>query len=317
MKKEKIAKIAIFTTAIAIAASGITYTILKKEQRDYSNYISSVDNIVSDDYLIAAHRGFSSLEIENSREAIQLASEKPYIDFIEIDVRMTKDHKFVLSHDDKIISSSNSVVISFSNYDEVTNKIFWNSGTVARWNLFGTQENQLKRERSNGLYNKAYYIVGLSKGLEYCGDKIVLLDVKFGNEIITLCDALIEELKDIDQEKIIIQSSNYEGLKYIKEHTNFVCQLLVSDKSFFKYIDEFDYIGLNYKLLDKELYELLKSKGKKISLWTIDSISELDNILEIVGEDYNDIIFITNYPDLIENRLVEIDDSKVLRKEIV
>ena len=31
MKKEKIAKIAIFTTAFAIAASGITYTILKNK----------------------------------------------------------------------------------------------------------------------------------------------------------------------------------------------------------------------------------------------------------------------------------------------
>lgn len=74
-----------------------------------------------DDYIITAHRGFSSRRAENSREALVLASDQRYVDFIEFDVRLTSDGKLVLSHDNK---APDGTIISDSTYDEIVAKTF-------------------------------------------------------------------------------------------------------------------------------------------------------------------------------------------------
>ena len=56
---------------------------------------------------IFAHRGFSSYYPENSLEAIKESLKYDYIDGIEIDIRMTKDEKFVLIHNSSIDQVSN------------------------------------------------------------------------------------------------------------------------------------------------------------------------------------------------------------------
>mgnify|MGYP003314764404 CR=1 FL=1 len=65
---------------------------------------------------IYAHRGFSSIYPENSMEAIKEAIKYDYIDGIEIDVRMTKDKRFVLIHNRDINDVSNG----FGNVSDYT-----------------------------------------------------------------------------------------------------------------------------------------------------------------------------------------------------
>lgn len=48
---------------------------------------------------IIAHRGNSDKYKANTKEAILNSLTKEYIDGVEFDVRMTKDHKFVIHHD--------------------------------------------------------------------------------------------------------------------------------------------------------------------------------------------------------------------------
>lgn len=48
---------------------------------------------------IIAHRGNDNIHKENSYEAIINSLNKDYIDGIEIDIRFTKDCKFIISHD--------------------------------------------------------------------------------------------------------------------------------------------------------------------------------------------------------------------------
>ena len=52
--------------------------------------------------LIVAHRGFSSLYLDNSIESIDAALESPCVDMIEIDVRKTQNGMIVLHHDSAI-----------------------------------------------------------------------------------------------------------------------------------------------------------------------------------------------------------------------
>ena len=52
--------------------------------------------------LLVAHRGYSSLEPDNSYEGVERSLESECADIIEIDVRMTKDNQLILHHDSTI-----------------------------------------------------------------------------------------------------------------------------------------------------------------------------------------------------------------------
>ena len=121
MRKKQILLIA---TTFFIATAGTTLKINKKNSEDISKKATEyTTNFTNDDFNIAAHRGFSSLEVENTTAAIELAAEKDYVDYIEIDARMTNDGKIVLSHNDQInISPLSKTSISNLNYKQIKNK---------------------------------------------------------------------------------------------------------------------------------------------------------------------------------------------------
>ena len=91
MRKKKIRNLVIFSTIFCLG----TCTVVKDVQASGIKYLNETSRFVkeinSDEFLIAAHRGFSSLEVENTADSIICASNEEYIDYIEIDVRMTKD----------------------------------------------------------------------------------------------------------------------------------------------------------------------------------------------------------------------------------
>ena len=77
---------------------------------------------------ITAHRGSSLKARDNSIEAINIAIEEK-ADYIEIDVRRTKDNKLVLSHDDVFIKNSGeSFNISESNFNDINRKRIFSIG---------------------------------------------------------------------------------------------------------------------------------------------------------------------------------------------
>ena len=313
MKRNKVKKLIVFTSAFAIAASGITYTLLKKNYNDYEEYLGMQDKIVSDEFLISAHRGFSSLAVENSKEAIILANSKNYIDYIEIDVRETKDNKLILSHDNDLFTNERHVRISDITYDEAV-RLNLSYKFAKRYNYWlKTPEEILEIRRTNGLSDISYNLIGLDEALELADNKGILLDIKFDGNIYSLCNDLINYFKDKDTNNIIFQSLDIEGIRYLKNHSNFDCQVLVSNIEDLSKVDDFDRIGLNYYLLNEDIYKDLSLNNKKLSLWTINNSKDIDMIVDIVGDNYKDIIYITNYPDVIVTKLNEINDNKVRR----
>ena len=148
-----------------------------------------------------------------------------------------------------------------------------------------------------------YNIIGVKdsegniKMLVYDGTKVIkeYIEFKYGDIIFTPLD-----LPESDLFKY-----NVDGIKYLRDHSNFECQLLISGKDDLVYIDQFDRIGLNFYLLDEELYRMLCFKNKKLALWTINNTKDLERVLSIVGDDYKNIIYITNYPDVIVTKLRE------------
>ena len=317
MLNKKRRRILIFATTISILSSSIGYSLYREMANDYESYIVSfAEELKNDDFLVSAHRGFSSLEVENTKKAISLAAEKQYVDFIEIDARMTQDNKIVLSHNNSLFilgSERNSRVSDLSFDDALNTEFTYNSFT---WpNLFCfNPEGIMQNERSLKLNSQSYHLASLLDGLKCCGDKKVLLDLKFNGDTVLFCQELKKELRNVDTSNIIFQSLDIPSLKYLQDTSDFTCQALLKSSRDLIYLDDFERLGFKYDLLDYELIKELIEKGKKISVWTIDSTTTLNLVANILGEYYKDVIYITDYPDLIITKLCEKEQEKVLTK---
>lgn len=223
---------------------------------------------------ITAHRGSSLKARDNSIEAINIAIEEK-ADYIEIDVRRTKDNKLVLSHDDVFIKNSGeSFNISESNFNDINRKRIFSIG-------------------------KDDKIVTLEKALKVIrGKSKINIDLKVNNDeelISKLAAELIEKYKL--EEEVIITSSNYGVLLKVRNYNSnikigYITRSLEEDFN----IDEIDAISIAYEGLNERVVERVHKLGKEIFVWTVNNEEEgqraiylgVDNIIT------NDVIRIRN-----------------------
>ena len=303
---KKIHKLSIFLATTLIATCGINIKKNKDTADKYNNYMKKITNTIEcdDDFLISAHRGFSSLEVENTKKAIKLAAKKDYIDYIEIDATLTKDNKIVLSHDNIIFNNNGIVKISSIPYDEATKEKFSYQSYYLSPYFFNDPEKQLIQKRKKRLNSKEYNLIGLKEGIEACKDKKVLLDIKFQNNKEEFTEELKQELQDVDTSNITFQSLDIESLKYFKENTGYDnCLALIRYKSDLKYIDDFDNIGLKSSLIKYDRIDELLDTKKEVAVWTINNSKDLDDVVNELDDLYDDVIYITDNPDLIATEL--------------
>lgn len=288
-----------FTTGFIILTGTNSIKLRKEESRKNNNKVISYANYVEEDnFQIAAHRGFSSLEVENTKEAISLANKEAYIDYIEVDLRTTKDNKIVLSHDDILLSTKgNMISISNTNYDILSNTSF-------RYTL--KKINTIQK-----FDNTEFSLSTLEDCLNLCSNKKLILDLKLGKNKEKFINQLDCELKNCDKKNnILIQSSNLEELKKIEsEHPEYNTMAIIKRKSDLNYIDDFDNLCIKKNLITKDLVETIDNK-KIVAIWTINTNDELDRIVDVLDDDYQNVIYITDYPDVIASHLHEKEKIK-------
>ena len=254
---KKVKKLAIYATTVALVTSGATLCLSHGSISDYEQYITSYsESIVEDDFSITAHRGFSSLKVENTEEAISLASEKDFIDYIEIDARMTRDGRIVLSHNNQLLTANSQLrTVSSLTYPQIENMSFcyqtFPFQDFTLWNV----ERGMAFERKCRLYHQRYHLASLLEGLESCKDKKVLLDLKFNNDIEVFVKELKRELDGVDTSNIIFQSLNIPGIRYLQENSDYACLALIGNSANLKYIDEFDRVGIKSTLITSSMIE--------------------------------------------------------------
>lgn len=312
---KKIKKIAIYATTIALVTAGSTFHICRENITEYENYITSYsESIVEDDFLITAHRGFSSLEVENTKEAISLASEKDYIDYIEIDARLTKDGKIILSHNNQLLTMDFQIsTVSSLSYEQLKQTLFcYQTFPLQHFSLWDV-ESGMNFERKCHLYHQSYQLPSLLEGLSYCQDKKVLLDLKFNDDIPEFVEELQRELDGVDTSHVIFQSLDINGIRYLQEKTNYDCLALISNTTNLQYMDDFQRVGIKYSLINRSMVQELLDEGKMVALWTINDTASLDRVVNILGDSYQDVIYITDYPDLIATKLNEREQVKSLK----
>ena len=296
---QKISKLVIYATTTFIIGTGVNLKIQDNKSKDFEKAVYNyAESFESDNYLIAAHRGYSSLEIENTKEAIELASNCDYIDYIEFDARLTKDGVLVISHNDKI---DDNTYVSKSYYNDLISKDYtYNTDSKNSISeFFNKNKDKYIINRNGRLNEKKYNVISLSEALSYCGNKKVLLDLKFNNDKEMFLNSLTTDLKNIDPNKIIIQSSDIESLKYIRNNlNNYNFLAIIENKSQFKYIDEFDNIGIEKSLINEQVINKLNKNNGLVAVWTINSIDDYNQVINNLGSNYDNILYITDYPDL-------------------
>ena len=303
--KKNVRKLFAFTTSFALIGTGIGVTVCHelsyKTERSIERYVESFED---DDFQIAAHRGYSSLEVENTLPSIERAAGAKYVDFIEMDVRLTKDEYLVLSHNNEVtLLNGKEIRIKDTNYEDLekyslrygTNYIF-----TMKDALFNYQDGSLIHKRKSALDGEVYCIPTLKAALSAVKDKRVLLDLKFENDKEPFADRLFYELKDFPKDQIIIQSLDLESLEYMrKRHPEYTYLALIHRKNDLHYIDRFENIGVEQSLLSEDkVLKAVDDPDKMVAVWTINKMKDVKNACDKLEEHCDDVLYITDYPDV-------------------
>ena len=317
--KTKIKKLIIYGSII---------TLLYPKSRIISNYkiyndsfynkIKSSKEIENDGFNIIAHRGFSSLVIENSWEAINVCNDYKSIDGIEIDISMTKDKRIVILHTNQYGYNFNlNKPVSEYTLNELKNKRFKvDTNYIIKNILFLSKKdkmNDIVKKRSLNLFRKWTTIITLDELLSnYNFNKQMIIDVKFQSNNNAMIDELFNQLSKIDCTNIIIQSTDYDSLKTMKNiNPNLKYQLVISNTNQLKHLDsEINMFAIKASLLDYETIEKLIKNDKSVAVWTINNEHNLNKIINNIGIYWDDVAYITDYPDYISTLLNEKGNAK-------
>ena len=303
MNKAK--RIIIFTATTLLISSGVGMKIKQNNSKDFEQYINEyITSFNGDEIDIAAHRGFSSLEVENSLDSISLAASKDYIDYIEMDARLTKDNHIVLSHNDEIkLENNKTIKISDTNYEDLakyTLKYETNYTLAFTRNLLNFEDSEIILGRTKNLNNRTFKVSTLKEGLNASLDKKILLDLKFNNDKEIFTEALKKQLEGFDKDRLIIQSLDIESLKYVKDNLpqyNYLA--LIDENSELKYIDEFENIGVRKDFVtNRKVQKAIRDDDIIVAIWTLNSSDSINTCLNSLDDYYNDVIYITDYPDV-------------------
>ena len=204
-----------------------------------------------------AHRGLSSLEIENSHAAFIAAGNRSYYG-IECDIHKTKDNVFVVVHDDdtKRIASLN-LEIKKTTYSDLLNLNLYDVDKI-------TAKPYLK-------------IPTLEEYLKICikYDKVCVIEFKnkfLKNDIFKVIE-MIKQNNYLD--KVVFISFHTQNLITIRNnYDDLTLQLLVSE-----YNDDILDTCINYKLdldilysaVTKSIVEELHQHNVLINVWTVNS----------------------------------------------
>ena len=256
---------------------------------------------------IVAHRGFSGLYEENSIESVLEALKSDCVDIIEIDIRFTNNHIFVLHHDSIINVENIKIKIEDINLEDIDDDII-----IKKFPLYNIENIQyddtfflLNRFSKNLSFEEK--LTRLSSILAiYNGTKPLILDVKTNEvniEMIESLNSMINPYKDT----IYIQSDYFPFLDYmIKLYPDYKYLYIIKSKSSLKF-DNPNFAGYTVKY---SLLNYINIKPDKLyMIYTINSNQKYLNLLD--SKKYKSSMYIiTDNPDYI----CALGENKKLRK---
>lgn len=299
----KIKKLLVTSSFIILAAT-TTFTITDATSKEITKIvIEDNQNNTPSSLSIIAHRGFSSLEIENSKEAIELGLSESYTNGVEIDIHLTKDDQVIVSHNSKIndkkISENDLTTLQ---QEKIKNDSFANL-TLYLNSLLDSKSGNLIRERIKILNDKETEILGLNTALDIHDnypDKNLIIEIKYDErDKKHFSDIIYDILKKHNQSNIIIQSYDYEALINMKnKYPNIEYHLIIKKDNYDRInLQDLDGYVIRKNLINYDDIQTLLTSNKKVSVWTINTYQEYQDINNTLKDLTTQVYFITDYPD--------------------
>ncbi|MCK9265651.1 hypothetical protein M0P98_02010 [bacterium] len=222
--------------------------------------------------IVVAHRGFSSIYPENTMLAFDKAVQLK-VDFIELDVRETKDGEIVVMHD--------------ATLDRTTN----GKGKVSDV----TREDLSLIDAGSWKGFQNVKVAFLDEVLERMKDRVkILIEIKEASP--TKVGRLIEKSGML--QNVIVGSFNLDYIKEIRKVFPSISTTLISSR-FPETPDVLlengiPILDVNYKSWNYEIAKEFFSRGVTLALWTVDDIKKMK---ELIDNGIN--LITTNMPNIL------------------
>ena len=239
---------------------------------------------INKNVMIIAHRGYSEMGVENSLEALE-GAKKAGADYVELDIQLTKDNKFVVMHDFNLkrLAGVNKKVkdLTFDEIEKLTIKQGEFESHIPSFEEFVNRAKKLNIK--------------------------LLVELKpNGGEPDNYAELFINEMKRLGVEKTYkTMSGNLDIMEEIEAGDPEIETGHIIALQFGNFSDEkVDFFVLEDFSFNDILSEDAKKKGKDIFVWTID---DSETIVKYIHKDVAGII--TDYPDMVKEEIENEEDS--------
>lgn len=229
---------------------------------------------------VIAHRGYSSVFPENTMAAFEGAVDIG-VDYIELDVQLSKDGEIVVFHDDglKRITGMEGRV-SDHTYDELCQMDAgsWFSPSFAGEKIPALQEVlEFVEDSECRIYLELKDIGGADEGFE---------------------EAVLDVVKKSGMlERCVFASFRYEYLSHLKELDSDVAVLYNTVSGKVTLPEEFpaDYYGISLEAVTEDTINAIHRAGKQAFVWTADTPAQMQNVQDMGADG-----IVTNCPGLLK-----------------
>ena len=239
---------------------------------------------LNNDVLIIAHRGYAREGVENSIEALEGAA-KAGADYVEVDILLTKDNKFVVMHDFNLKRLAGiKKKVKDMNFDEVVGLTIRQGDFVSHIPSF---EEFVKRAKELNMK--------------------LLVELKpHGGEPENYAELFINEMKRLNVDRTYkAMSGNLEIMEEIETLAPEIETGHIIALQFGVFADEnVDFFVIEDFTFNDILNNDAKEKGKDIFVWTI---NDSETITKYLHKSVEGII--TDYPDLVAEEIENEDDD--------
>lgn len=276
-KYEKTGKIHSFRPVIAVTylITGIVgIGVIAILAFGFSNYPETIDMFTRDTE-IAAHKGYSSVAPENTLPAFEKAIECGCADYIELDIRLSKDKVPICTHD--------------ANFEKLTG---------CKKEVYDMTLDEIK-ELSVGTNYPDYpdcKIATFEEALQMCQGKIdLIVEIKASPKSPELEQIAVELLEKYDYiGHCVVHSGNYESLKKIKAaNPNIPCGLIMAlSTGDYQNLEGIDFYSVEHNFVNSAMINRVHMAGKKVYAWTVNETDDMESMLELQAD-----CIICDYPE--------------------
>lgn len=296
-KKQRKIKNLIITSTVMYLMS-LSGANLTRDNLELKVLTHNLDFSSEHDLNIVAHRGFSGSNVDNSERSVLDGIKSNCVDYIEVDIRETLDHQFVLSHDSYVKVHGITRKIEYTELDDIINSGDRSNVTMSFEyinNILSSSDRTIEKIRTIRKVFDNDDFISLDRLIEiYDFNKPLIIDIKSVLSRDSM-ENLFNKLYNYS-DSIVIQSSNIHNLMDMQRlYPMFSYSLIIDSKNDLDYVDYFK----NYTVKVGFLSRLEYNPDSKYFIWLVGE-NNFDRVMRLIKRfNIDNCYFITDNPDII------------------